>query len=556
MPVLAQPPKRRSRKLIAAISAACLLALLVAATAYLYNTFAAQAQVGAARYLPGNTVAYGSIDLIAAATNGYHYDPRKLDTGTGGTSVDQIQKATGLNWQSDVLPWLGREIAVGVFPKPGAATGGTALMNPGDQFGAAFLLQSRDDGKAQAAVAKAASFQKQQGHSVSQANYGGLTVYAVQDSSGSGGSAFVAGKGWAIIASDADAAHAVIDRLNGASGSNGTLAESTAFQTATKDLPSGRFGTLFVNVKALALATMPQGSQTTIPFVNLYPTAGGYLSWTSQGLRAQMTFVASGTNAVGNLGGDTTSLASLIPAHPVSYVGIANLGAALQESATLTGTGAAGATADLAQSLFGVPATDPSLQQPAAVALGAANGAPSVEFALKAPDSAAAQSLLRSAAKAHDWTLKPATVAGEQVTAIYGTPGSFFEMAPMVASSMAGTSSSAVLMGDGQPELVGYAGMVKGSIVFTSTADDFTSIAQTAQGAQPALATQNTFQSLVRQAPQGAASTVFVDLSSFAALMRGSTASSGMSAQVTALLLTGVWNAQEAQTTLDVQLQQ
>lgn len=552
----AQPPRRRSRKLIAAISVACVLALLLGATAYLYNIFAAQAQVGAARYLPADTVAYGSIDLIAAATNGYHYDPRNLNANGGGTSQDSIQQATGLHWQTDVLPWLGREIAAAVFPKPGAAATSNTLVNPGDRFGTVLLLQSHDDGKAQAAVTKAANYQKQQGRTVSQTSYGGLTLYAMQDSSGNTSSAFVAGKGWAIVASDPDTAHAVIDRLNGASGSNNTLAESSAFQTATKNLPSGRFGTLFVNVKALAQATMPLSARANLPFINMYPTAGGYLSWTTQGLRAQVTFIANGNTGVGDLSGDTTSLASLIPAHPVYYVGIANLGASLQAAEKLYSSGTTGGT-DIAQSTFGVPATDPALQQPAAVAFGGANGVPSVEIALKAPDASAAQALLRSTAQAHGWTLKPATVGGASVMAVYGAPGSFFGAGPVGASSTSyGATSSAVLVGDDQPTLVGYAGMVKGTMIFTSTENDFTTITQTAQGTQPALATQDTFQSLVRQAPQGAASTAFVDLSSFGALTRGSRAASGISARLTAVLVTEVWNAQESQTTVDTQLQQ
>lgn len=554
--VMTQPTKRRKRKLIAAISAACLLVLLLAATAYLYNTFAAQAQIGAARYLPGDTVAYGSIDLIAAATNGYNYDPRTLNSSTGGASQDSIQKATGLNWQADVLPWLGREIAFGVFPKADSATSGGTSANPGDRFGEALLLQSRDDGKAQAAATKAANYLKQQGQSVSQETYGGMTVYADQVTPGSGLTVFVAGKGWVILASDSSSAHVVIDRLNGASGSNGTLAESAEFQTATKNLPSGRFGTLFVNVKALVRATMPQATQASLPFVNMYPTAGGYLSWTSQGLRAQVTFVSNGSAGVGDLGGDTTSLASMIPAHPVYYVGIANLGTTLQASEKLMGTGAAD-PADPAETLFGVPATDPALQQPAAVAFGAANGAPSMEIALKAPDASAAQSLLRSAAQAHGWTLKPATVGGVPVTAVYGTPGSFFGTGSSVTSyPPPSASSTAILVGDEQPSVVGYAGMVKGTLVFASTSADFTTVALTAQGAGPALASQDTFEKLERQAPQNAASTAFVDVSSVGALARGSTAASGLSARLTAVLLTEVWNNQESQTTVDAQLQQ
>ena len=59
---------------------------------------------------------------------------------------------------------------------------------------------------------------------------------------------FTAGNGWAIVAGNAAAAKTIIDRIN---GKGDTLAGSQSYQSATSNLPSDHFGTIFVNFKAL-----------------------------------------------------------------------------------------------------------------------------------------------------------------------------------------------------------------------------------------------------------------------------------------------------------------
>src|SRR5262249_23003526 len=162
-----------------------------------------------------------------------------------------------------------------------------------------------DDSASQAAVRKAVACQQQKGSSLAQAAYGGLTIYTLSDAqSGRASGAFVAGNGWVVLASDDNAARAIVDRLD---GKGDTLAAAPAFLDATRDLPANRFGTLFVNLRqVLASVSGATGNTLDVPFADVYPTAAGYLAWTDPGVRAQVTLKAARSLGLGTLSGDTT----------------------------------------------------------------------------------------------------------------------------------------------------------------------------------------------------------------------------------------------------------
>ncbi|HLY30382.1 MAG TPA: DUF3352 domain-containing protein, partial [Ktedonobacterales bacterium] len=330
---IVQPGKpvrsHRLRNTLTLISSVVILALLVSGAYYLYAAFFNSPQA-AARILPDQTFLYASVDLTATANNNHHVTIDDLAQTFG---VGSSLRSEGLNWQQDVAPWVGRNIAIAAYPTTNDSatlsnTGGSPT-NPVStaasilNVGYAELLQSHDDAKAQAAMAKAANAQRKQGQSVKKISYGGLTLYSVNDpgaelsnNPNAPAQTLGAGKGWAIIASSVAAAEIVVDRIN---GQGSTLASAAAFQDATNNLPSSRFGTLYLNLRGyynlvVSLAPGPTQGALDFPFVDTYPVAGGYLSWSSLGIRAQLTFNAVKSADIPTLSGDTTSLAAYAPA--------------------------------------------------------------------------------------------------------------------------------------------------------------------------------------------------------------------------------------------------
>src|SRR5262249_48410627 len=159
------------------------------------TAFAARSQTAAARFVPANSVAFVAVDLNALNSNSHHFSIQDLAASAGGNTLQN----TGLDLQKDVLPWVGQYASFAVFPQAGAAT------NRVPAVGAVALLRSRDDNATAAALKKALDYQRAHGATVNQSQVGGFTLY----SSGQGGNnaaALTSGKGWAIFASDQQAA--------------------------------------------------------------------------------------------------------------------------------------------------------------------------------------------------------------------------------------------------------------------------------------------------------------------------------------------------------------
>jgi len=571
---LARP--RRLRSFLAVVAAICIAALLAGGAYAIYAAFADSSQA-AAKILPDRTFVYASVDLTAAANNGHHVTLNDLAQTVGFAS---FVKAERLNWQTDITPWVGRNIAVAAYPVPGqgAATNVAALGAAGSSsmasataavasvlnVGAALLLQSRNDGAAQAAMAKSAHAQSA---SVKQFTYGGFTLYTVNAGTNAAsaqtnptlpGQTLTAGKGWAVIASSAAAAETVVDRLN---GTGATLANAAAFQDATSNLPSSRFGTMYVNLREYyntVLAMAPSAAQAALdfPLIDTYPVAGGYLTWTTGGLRAQLTFNAVKGANIGAIGGDTTSLAAQTPANATSYIGGANLGGLMRAYLAQVPALAAGSVKDPLESAFGVSSSDPALQQPFALISFPVGKTTASAYLLHAPNAAAVQTILQKIAKKSNWTLKATTVDGVAATAItaqyptYTATGS-------VTSGKTPTSSTVVV--GSQTTQVGVAAQIGQTFALVNS-DTATAalgaIITASHSAGASLSGSASFQALVSQAPSHAALTVYSDIAAtrLANQHPGAPNPQGLSGRVSAVLMTMVWNAQMNQTTLDIKL--
>lgn len=549
--------RRRRRSVLAVISAICIVALLASGSYLLFNLLTSHTESDVARIVPSDTVALVSVDLVAAAAHGQRVTAGILGNAPG--QGDAFKLMTGLDWEKDVLPWVGRDMAFAVFQRqppygsPNSGQGASATKANGT-LGGAFLLQSRDDGAAQAAMRKASMYQQNLGSTVTMLDYHGLTLYHTSLVRGDeSGTTLAAGNGWAIVAGDLPAARTLIDRLTGDSSAADTLAANNTYRDAQSTLPHNRFGTVFLNVRTLVKGfSYTSSGQADIisTLASTYPIAVGYLAWTPNGIRAQFTFPAAHTVDVGLLAGDATTLANVTPASAFAYTGIANLGAMLRSQKAMTAQAniATGAPA----ALLGLPPTDPALQRPAAFSLiGEPSGKTGFLTLLNAPDQADAIALLGQSAEQQHWTRQATTVAGASVTAYYAK-------LPPTQSTPANVTAPAENIETAVPgaQLVGLGTWLDDTLIFASDATVMTDAIHTIRDHSPNLAQDAHFQQLVREAPHDGSATTFLDLPR--ATMTGSTATSVLAASLAsrfaAILVTHEWNGKHYQTTADLLL--
>src|SRR5579883_2586362 len=103
------PPARarwNRRKRLTVIGGGVLAFLIVASAAayFVYSAFFAFNQTDSARYLPSNTIFYTSLDLQQISQNSHQVSLNDV----AGTINSGLEQSTGLSFQNDVQPWLGR----------------------------------------------------------------------------------------------------------------------------------------------------------------------------------------------------------------------------------------------------------------------------------------------------------------------------------------------------------------------------------------------------------------------------------------------------------------
>lgn len=536
-PALAPEKPIRSHKrrnILTAISAVVVVGLIMSGAYWAYAAFASRSDNQLARYFPSTTVVFASADLAAAANNNFNINPADVV----GAPATALQKATGLDWQKDVVSWAGPDVALGVFPLANAQQ---AIANPAASVGVVALIESRDDNAAKAAISKLNAHAKQQGTTIQQSSYNGFTLYSTGSGSSSG--LYGNGGGWVLIASNTEAAHAVIDRINGSSDS---LNDQQAFKDAISNLPSNHFGTYYVNLRqaldSLIPVKAPNGlASISVPFIETYPVAGGYLAWSDTGQRSQITFNAVRNPNIPNVSGDTTGFAKLAPSDAVAYGGAGNLGKLVQAFVNQFGVAATGA--DPLQSALGVSASDPLAQQPVGMAALKTNGNAQPVFYIHVNDDAAATQLIGKIAAAHNWTATPTTIAGQSATTLSDT------------STDAGQPTA-----DGTPvkttvRVVAVAFTVNNTLVIAPDTNSATLVAQVAQGSVANLTSNATFQKMLKTAPTGAAVTGYVSAAALQSLMHTTdSTTSGLFSHFDAMTATLIWNNSLLQGTLDTGL--
>lgn len=150
---------------------------------------------------------------------------------------------TGLDYETDVKPWLGTQMGAVVVPS----------MN---EPGVAALLASKDDGAAEAALAKMKTGDRYAGVKWTDQDYKGVNItIGSYDMSGMGldmgamapAMVYAIVDGTVVLSNNVDAVKAIVD----AAGDSKSLADSSTYSDTMAQLPRERVAEVFVNGVAL-----------------------------------------------------------------------------------------------------------------------------------------------------------------------------------------------------------------------------------------------------------------------------------------------------------------
>jgi hypothetical protein len=479
------PPARARwsrRKRLSVIGGGVLALLIVASAAayFVYTAFFAFNQIDSARYLPSSTIFYASFDL-QQFSQGNHKVSLNDVTSTVNSGLEQ---STGLNFQNDVQPWLGRGFAYAlVSVTQGASSGDTG---PQSNAGTVYLISTRDTNAANASLQKAITTQEQRHHvTFTSISYGGVTLQSDVDSAqsqGDGVAPLVLGivKDQVVIASTVAVAEQVIDRAN---GNGDTLAKNSTFTDAVSKLPGSRFGTLYVNVQELLRQEFGLNGSVT----QNYPVGYGSLQFTDQGLRLSFTLETKAATQTSQLNGNTNASAGVVPASTLLYAGLGNLGGFFKSLESQSG---GAVTDDEFQRAVGLSPNDPLFNAPASLALlspqaGSDDAVDPLVLLHFSIDPNSANAKVQQAIQNLGYDSSSTTIDGVNVTEVDASQTVYY----------------AILGHD---------------LVFSYDTDGLAQAIATFQGKQQSLAQSATFQQLVSNEGQSNALTVFVSLENIA----------------------------------------
>jgi hypothetical protein len=174
--------------------------------------------------------------------------PELLDQQSDESPVQSIEELMGIDFEADVTPWIGTEIAFAAtdFDLSQLNTNASSeemaeLAQSGDLL---IVLASRDDVKAQAFLDKQRAARQEDGASFAEVKAGNVTIYEQEDSDGNPITAFTYYNKHVFFANSAEALQAVVERDT---GSDQTLQANPRYQAVLKGLPEGRLGHVFID---------------------------------------------------------------------------------------------------------------------------------------------------------------------------------------------------------------------------------------------------------------------------------------------------------------------
>lgn len=238
------------RVLLGAAAAVVVVAAVAGATVLIVSLTSGRGTV-LDRMVPSDALGYGSLNLDPPADQ--KLDLLRLsqkfpELGSQtqvDQSLDKALKPFGLTYTSDVKPWLGAQV-VGVVS--------------GSKPEAALLLDSKDDGKAKQALAKARTGPEGRKLSWHAATHGGVSLEVGSSSSETDVLAYF--DHTALVSSSEALADEIIDTDQ---GKHSRLDSNGEYRTMTGRLPSSRLVTIYVSGDGLRTGFKAAGQAAAKP---------------------------------------------------------------------------------------------------------------------------------------------------------------------------------------------------------------------------------------------------------------------------------------------------
>src|SRR5688500_15065504 len=246
--------------------------------------------------------------------------PGFADEASLDDKVDQVVQnllgATdlGLDYEEQVKPWLGNQVAIASWPSEADAVEPTAVL----------IAEVKDRSLAETSVAEMVS---QGGAGVTAQAYQGIDIQVADG----GAYAFVGEM--LVVGESSDGIEAVVDAEGGAD----SLAERADFRATMADLPADHLASVFIDLAAIAEAT------DTADQLSALSTAGAALVAERDGLRLSgsapfnVEDAASSSTAGFGLGGEPSSLVDWMPADTVAEVVVFGLRQTLEDAEEAAG---------------------------------------------------------------------------------------------------------------------------------------------------------------------------------------------------------------------------
>ncbi len=316
--------------------------------------------------------------------------PGFADEASLDQKVDQVVEnligsaGLGLDYQDQIKPWLGNQVAIAGWPATGDSADPIAVL----------IAEVKDRAAAETAFGELAS---DGGISFTEQLYGGVELHVAEG----GAYAFVGEM--LVLGESADGIEAVVDVQGGADA----LSIREDFRTTMADLPADHLASAFVDLAALAEAT-GIGEQ-----LSAFSTAGAALVAEPDGLRLSGSAPfdrdgpASSSAAGFGLGGEPSSLVDWMPEDTIAEVVVFGLRQTLEDAEAAAAsvpegeelTGALDTIRALAAFGFGIDIDAdllPLLDREVGVAIaGLQNGLPTGQVLLRPEDPEAAEAGLK-----------------------------------------------------------------------------------------------------------------------------------------------------------------
>lgn len=276
----------------------------------------------AARLAPADSAFYANVYLQPSTGQQMNLAgligrlPGFADEASLDEKVDQVAQnllaETGIDYQDQIKPWLGNQLAIAAWPAAEEASA--------DEAETVVIAEVRDREAADAAVAELVA---QEGDSFEPVTYEGVVIHVADLSA----YAFVEDM---LVIGPADALRAVIDVSRGAPA----LGDREAFVETMADMPADHLAGAFVDLAAIAEATAVDDQLSGVS------TAGVVLVAERDGLRLSgsapfdMGEAPPSARAGFALGGEPSSLAEWMPADTVAELVVFGLRQTLEDAET------------------------------------------------------------------------------------------------------------------------------------------------------------------------------------------------------------------------------